>query len=55
MSTRIRDNFNLNTILISVVLTLSGWTLKKVSEQGEQMAGLSAKVQNLERIVYKTE
>jgi len=45
-------NLNFNTLLISILLMLSGWTLKKVSEQGEQMASLTAKVQNLERVVY---
>lgn len=52
MSTRIRENLNFNTLLISVLLMLSSWTLKKVSDQGELVAALSAKVQNLERVVY---
>lgn len=47
-----KTTLNLNTVLLTVVLGLSAWTLKKVSDQGEQMAAVAVKVQNLERIVY---
>ncbi len=52
MSEAIKENLNLNTVLLTVVVGLSAWTLKKVSDQGEQMAAMAVKVQNLERIVY---
>ena len=52
MSEAIKENLNLNSVLLTVVILLSAWTLKKVSDQGEQMAAVAVKVQNLERIVY---
>ena len=48
----VKDTMNINTVLLTIVLALSGWTLKKVSDQGEQVAAMTARVQNLERIVY---
>ena len=47
-----KDTLNLNTVLLTVVLALSGWTLKKVSDLGEAQAEIRANVHNLERIVY---
>lgn len=47
-----REGLNLNTVLLAIILGLSSWTLKKVSDQGEMVATLNAKVQNLERVVY---
>jgi hypothetical protein len=46
------QQLNLNTALIAIVLALSGWTLKKVSDLAESQAALKVQVQNLERIVY---
>lgn len=34
-------NLNLNTILLSIVLTLSGWTLTRVFALSEQMSALN--------------
>lgn len=48
----VKDNMNINTLLLTIVLALSGWTLKKVSDQGEAVAAMSVRIQNLERIVY---
>ena len=48
-----KEGININTVLLTVVLALSGWTLKKVSDLGEKQASLEAHVQNLERTVYK--
>ena len=48
------ESVNLNSVLISIVILLSGWSLKKQTDQGEQMSALAVKVQNLERVVYAT-
>lgn len=52
MKEQVKDTMNLNTVLLAIVLALSGWTLKKVSDQGEAVAAMSVRIQNLERIVY---
>ncbi len=46
--------FDVNTLLITLVMALSGWTLKKVVDLGESTAVLKAKVERLEYTVYKS-
>lgn len=45
-------NFNFNSVLLMIVLALSGWTLKTVTDQGNSLSALTVQVQNLERVVY---
>lgn len=45
-------NFNFNSVLLMIVLALSGWTLKTVTDQGNSLSALAVQVQNLERVVY---
>jgi hypothetical protein len=45
---KMRDGLNLNTVLLTVVLGLSAWTLKKVVDLSETQAVLSFRVQALE-------
>ena len=47
-----REDLNLNTLLLSIVLGLSAWTLKTVNEQGEKMAGMQQQIISLERVVF---
>lgn len=46
MTKAVKEGLNFNTILITIVLMLSAWTLKKVSEMGEAQAGLTVRVNN---------
>lgn len=49
-----RDLINPNTVLLSIVLALSGWTLKTVSDIRESQSALKEQVKSLERVVYST-
>lgn len=50
-----KREFNLTTLLLGIIVTMCGATVRKVYEQAEIVSGIAAKVQNLERIVYKGE
>jgi len=52
MPPRKAESFNFNSVLLMIVMALSGWTLKTVSEQSSTIAAISVQVQNLERVVY---
>lgn len=54
MSDETKSLLNPTTILLSIVLTLSAWTLKKVTDIGEAQAMMKVQVTNLERIVYRS-
>ena len=45
---------NSNTVLLTIGLALSGWTLKTVSEIRESQSALKEQVKSLERVVYST-
>lgn len=45
MTAKIKDGFNFNSLLITIVLAISAWTLKKVVEQGEQQATTNVRVE----------
>lgn len=38
--------------LLGIVLALSAWTVKKVSDMGEEQAAMRVQIRNLERVVY---
>ena len=47
-------NFNFNSVLLMIVLALSGWTLKTVTDQEIPCPPSRVQVQNLERVVYRS-
>ncbi len=49
----IRERFNLNTALIGILIAMGAWQLKTTIAQGEAAAALTARVTNLERVVYR--
>lgn len=52
MAPRPKETINLNSVLLTVVLALSAWTLKSVTEVKEEQAGMRAQVRSLERAVF---
>lgn len=44
MTAKTREGFNLNTVLLSILLALSAWTLKTVVAQGETLAATTVRV-----------
>ncbi len=48
-----RPQFNINTLFLSIIMALSGWTLRSVLEVREDISGMKVQIKNLERIVYK--
>jgi hypothetical protein len=53
METQDKSPLNLNTVLLTIVLLLSAWTLAKVSALGESHAEIKQQVRSLERAVFK--
>ena len=45
---------NPNTVLLAIIMGLSVWTLKTVSEVQQTQARMTVQIQNLERVVYTT-
>jgi hypothetical protein len=52
MSEAIKENLNLNTVLLTIVVGLSAWTLKNVAELREDNAAIRVEVEHLKREVY---
>ena len=48
-----REHFNLNTILIGVLLALGGWGLSKLSDLQTNFAGVNARMDNIEKVADK--
>lgn len=46
---KLAPGLNLNTVLLGIVLALSGWTLKTVVEQGTMLATVIEKVAGHDR------
>lgn len=53
MTARMKEGINTNSVLIIIVIALSTWTLKKVSELSETQALLLYRVQVLEQAALK--
>lgn len=51
MSTKGLD-INANTFLLAIIMALSSWTLKKVTDIGEKQASMEVQIRSLERVVY---
>lgn len=43
-----------NTILLTIVIGLLGWNVKKTQDMGEKQAAMVEQIRNLERIAYRT-
>lgn len=43
-----------NTILLTIVIGLLGWNVKKTQDMGEKQAAMVEQIRNLERIAYKS-
>lgn len=52
MNPHSKEFINPTTVLLTIVLALSGWTLKTVSDIRESQSALKEQVRSLERIVY---
>lgn len=50
--TKMKENLNFNTVLLTVLLGLSGWTLSTVNRLEATQAALTERVKNLERLAY---
>lgn len=51
MTAKLKETINFNSVLLLIVLALSTWTLRKVSEMGEQAAASGVRVENLGKAV----
>lgn len=52
MSEAIKENINLNTVLIGIVMALSTWTLKNVADLREDNAAIRVEIEHLKFKVY---
>lgn len=46
---------NANTVLLAIILAVSGYSLKKLVDIGEAQAAMDQRLQSLERLVYKSD
>lgn len=53
MSTKEPSSPNLNTVLIGILLALSGWTLKTLVEQGVVLATITERVTGHDRDIIE--